>query len=84
MCLARLLSEMGRVSNGTGLIPLLQALADHGGDAVSPHGDPVQAVGDLHGAFLVGDDQQLGALPQFLIDRDQTSEMSVVKGSAAR
>ena len=32
---------------------LLESLADHGGDTVATHGHAVEAVSDLHGAFLV-------------------------------
>src|ERR1700758_3875200 len=41
-------------------------LADHGGDAVAAHGDAVEGVGSLHRAALVGDDDELGTLPQLL------------------
>ena len=48
----------------SGALALAEPLADHGRDAVTAHADPVQRVGDLHGALLVGDDQELGRRPQ--------------------
>jgi hypothetical protein len=38
---------------------LSEALADDGGYTVASHRHPVEGVGDLHGAFLVSDDDQL-------------------------
>src|SRR5690606_34609050 len=55
-------------------------LADHGGDAVLAHGDAVQGVGDLHGALLMGDDQQLRVLPELLEDGEQPAQVCVVEG----
>src|SRR6266568_6251314 len=55
-------------------------LADYGGDAVAAHGDAVEAVGGLHRAALVGDDDELGTLPQLLEDQEQPLQVGVVQG----
>src|SRR5438046_9763186 len=54
-------------------------LADYGGDAVAAHGDAVEAVGGLHRAALVGDDDELGTLPQLLEDQEQPLQVGVVQ-----
>ena len=58
---------------------MLEPLADHLGHT-GTHGDAVEGVGDLHGAFLVRDDQQLALLPQLLEERNQAAEVDVVQG----
>src|SRR5580693_659211 len=55
-------------------------LADDGGDAVAAHGDAVQGVAHLHRPALVGDDDELGTLPQLLEDKQQALQVGVVKG----
>ena len=57
----------------------LQPLRDHRGDTVAAHGDAVQRVADLHGALLVRDDEQLGVLPELLVDLEQPAEVGVVE-----
>src|ERR1700727_2290224 len=63
----------------SGGLALPEALADHAGDAVAAHADPVQRVGDLHRPLLVGDHDQLGALPQLREDVQQPAEVGVVQ-----
>src|SRR5687768_1644478 len=53
-----------------------EALADHLGDA-GPHRDAVQSVRDLHGPFLVRDDEQLALLPQLLEEGNQPAQVDV-------
>lgn len=48
-----------------------QPLGDHLRDAVPAHRDPVQRIGLLHRALLVGDHQELGILAEFLVDAEQ-------------
>src|SRR5690348_3194626 len=55
-------------------------LADYGGDAVAAHGDAVEGVGGLHRAALVGDDDELGTLPELLEDQEQPLQVRVVQG----
>src|SRR5690625_6549781 len=55
-----------------------QTLGDHSGDAVTAHSHPVERIGDLHGALLVGDHDQLGLLAQLAEDlrsEEHTSEL---------
>src|SRR5688572_16823665 len=59
---------------------LAQSLADHGRDAVAAHGHAVERVADLHRALLVGDHEQLGVLPQLLVDLQEPPEVDVVEG----
>src|SRR5690625_4568689 len=58
----------------------LQALGDHRGDAVTAHGHPVERIGNLHGALLVGDDDQLGLVTQLAEDLQQPAQVRVVQG----
>ena len=52
-----------------------QALGHHRRDAVA-HRDAGEGVRDLHRALLVGDDDQLRGLLQFLEDRQQARQPS--------
>ena len=44
-------------------------LGDHRGDTVAAHRHAVERVGDLHGALLVGDDDELAGVAQLLEER---------------
>ena len=61
-------------------LALAHPLADHVGHAVAAHAHAVQRVGDLHGALLVGDDDELAVLAQLLEDVEQPAEVDVVEG----
>src|SRR3954454_16867254 len=54
-----------------------ELLADDGGDAVAAHGDAVEGVRGFHSPALVGDDDELRALPQFLEDQQQPLQVGV-------
>ena len=58
---------------------LPQPLADHRGHAVAAHADPVQGVRHLHGPLLVGDDDQLGGVPELAEDLQQPPQVGVVE-----
>ncbi|MBG9885587.1 hypothetical protein ABE10_03080, partial [Bacillus toyonensis] len=61
-------------------VPIADALSHDGGDPVLTHRDPVERVGDLHRPLLVGDDQQLRALPELFEHGEKTPEVRVVQG----
>src|SRR6266850_4949986 len=65
---------------GSGGLAVGYLLADDGGDAVAAHGDAVENVRGLHRAALVGDDDELGTLPELLEDQEQPLQVGVVQG----
>ena len=57
-----------------------QAAGDDLGDAVAAHADPVEDVGGVHGAFLVGDDDELGAVGEAPDQLQEAIDVGVVEG----
>ncbi len=57
-----------------------QAAGDDLGDAVAAHADPVEHVGGVHGAFLVGDDDELGAVGEAADQLQEAVDVGVVEG----
>src|SRR5690606_11532537 len=58
---------------------VVHALADHGRHAVAAHRHAVQRVGDLHGALLVRDDDELRVLLELAEDLQEPAEVDVVE-----
>src|SRR5205807_3417368 len=56
------------------------ALAHDAGRAAGLHGDAVEAVGRLHSALLVGDDEQLGLVAELVHKVEEAMEVDVVEG----
>src|SRR6201989_2367639 len=79
-CLVRAVPEKGRTLRGSGGLGGGYVLADDGGYAVAALGDAVEGVGGLHRAALMGDDDELGTLPQLLEDQEQPLQVRVVQG----
>ena len=56
-----------------------QTLRNYFSDAIAAHSHAVKGVGYLHGALLVGDDDELRARAQVLEDLQQAAEVGIVK-----
>ena len=74
-----------RCRRGVGLFRLgrdfaRQAPGDDLGDAVAAHADPVEDVGGVHRAFLVGDDDELGAVGEAADQLQEAVDVGVVEG----
>src|SRR5512132_1716300 len=63
------------------VLTVAQPLANDGGDSVITHRGAVERVRDLHRPLLVGDDDELTRLAEFLEDREQAPEVDVVERS---
>src|SRR5438132_6417495 len=55
-------------------------LAHDAGRAAGLHGDAVEAVGRLHSALLVGDDEQLGLVAELVHEVEEAVQVDVVEG----
>ena len=61
------------------LLLLLQLARDHPRDAVAAHAHPVEAVGGVHRALLVGDHDELGAVAVAADELEEAVDVEVVQ-----